>query len=245
MPTKESRELYLLERFLPELFSDTYILSQPAPPLPDAIVQVSGKKIGIEMTALILDEQSREREAKQDAILNEAQKLFEKQLHLPLHVTVDFSESGNWKNLERKQVAGLLADVVKRCVLAVKDLPESQTEFTIRTEAFVHPCIHSVSIFFLSRLTVPCWTPITTFWVPDAPLEKIQEIINRKSKNVNGYLTGCDEVWLLMLETGSPSSYYDHFEKLQEVAFDSGFARTLIGRISKGELVTLQTKRAL
>lgn len=242
MPTKASRELYLLERFLPELFQEVYILSQPAPPLPDAIIHVNGKKIGIEMTALILDEQAREREAKQDAILNEAQKLFEEQLQLPLHVTVNFLELGNWKNLERRHVAILLADVVKRCVLGVKDLPESQAQFTIRTEAFIHPCIHSVNIFFLHRLTVPCWTPITSFWVPSAPVEKIQEIINRKSKNVNGYLTGCDEVWLLLLETGSPSSYFDHFEKLQEVIFESDFSRTLIGRISKAELLALQTK---
>ena len=245
MPTKASRELYILERFLPELFEEVYTLSQPAPPLPDAIIHVNGKKIGIEMTALILDEQAREREAKQDALLNEAQKLFEEQLQLPLHVTVDFSESGNWRNLERKQVAILLADVIKRCVLGVKDLPGSQTEFTIRTEAFIHPCIHSVSIFFLNRLTVPCWTPITTFWVPSAPVEKIQEIINRKSKNVIGYLAGCDEVWLLLLETGSPSSYFDHYEKLQEVTFESDFSRTLIGRISKGDLLLLQTKRLL
>ena len=242
MPTKESRELYLLERFLPELFEQTYTLSQPAPPSPDAVVHLNGKRIGIEMTALILDEHAREREAKQDAILNEAQKLFDAKLQLPLHVTVDFSASANWRNLERKNVAKLLANFVQRFVLGVKDLPDSQVQFTIRTEAFIHPCIHSVSIFFLNRLTVPCWTPITTFWVPNAPVEKIQEIINRKSKNVNGYLTGCDEVWLLLLETGSPSSYFDHLEKLQEATFESDFSRTLLGRISKGELLTLQTK---
>ena len=42
MPTKSSRELYLLERFLPLLFAeDTYTVSQPVPPLPDAVVQLN------------------------------------------------------------------------------------------------------------------------------------------------------------------------------------------------------------
>jgi hypothetical protein len=88
---------------------------------------------------------------------------------------------------------------------------------------------------------MPCWSPDTTFWVPGVPIEKIQKIINRKNQNVTGYLKGCDEVWLLILETGSPSSYFDHFDKLKETIFVSGFARTLIGRISKGELLTLET----
>jgi hypothetical protein len=78
--------------------------------------------------------------------------------------------------------------------------------------------------------------------VPDAPMETIQGIINRKDKNLQGYLSGCDEVWLLLLETGSPSSYYDGFEQLNERTFTSGFARTLIGRIPNGEVIELRTQ---
>ncbi len=247
MPDKLSRELHLLERFLPTLLGNQpYTVSQPAPPLPDAILhvglQAGDRKIGIEMTALILDESSRERESKQDAVLNEAQKLFEQQLPLPLHVTVAFSTTADWRNLERKQAAKALADTVKRCVVEVKDLPESQTQFNIRTETVIHPCIQSVGVLFMDRLTIPCWTPITSFWVPDAPADKIQAIIDRKNQNISGYLRGCDEVWLLILEAGSPSSYYDGFEKLDETIFTSGFARTLIGRVPTGELVALPTQ---
>ncbi|MCC3153156.1 hypothetical protein Q3A66_09855 [Hymenobacter sp. BT770] len=246
MSTKESRELYLLERFLPQLFEgNSYSLSQPAPPLPDALIQVNGRKIGIEMTALILNEQAREREANQDAILTEAQRLFEEQFRLPLQVTVDFVEAVNWRNIDRKSVAALVADAVGTCVLEVKEMPQYLAQFDVRIDTFIHSHIQHISVFYLDTLTQPCWSPITTFWVPEAPVEKIQEIINRKNKNVSGYLSGCDEVWLLLLETGSPSSYFDHYEKLQEATFESDFSRTLIGRISKGELVTLQTKRVL
>ena len=77
--------------------------------------------------------------------------------------------------------------------------------------------------------------------MPDAPADLIQSIINRKSKNIKGYLSGCDEVWVLLLETGSPSSYYDGFENLKEIIFASGFTRTLIGRIPNGEVVELLT----
>ncbi|PJJ60429.1 hypothetical protein [Hymenobacter chitinivorans] len=240
MPDKQSRELFLLEKFLPTLFAETpFSLSQPKPPLPDFIIQVEGKKIGIEMTALILNEESREREAKQDAILDEAQRLFEARSHLPLQVTVGFSEAVDWSALNRKPIAAFLAGIIESSVLAVKDLPQNQAQFDIRIESFIHSHIHSVGIFYLDRLTTPCWSPITSFWVPDAPVAKIQEIITRKSNNISGYLTGCDEVWLLILETGSPSSYFDRFEKLQDTIFESGFARTVIGRISKGDLIEL------
>lgn len=242
MIDKLSRELYLLQRFTPKIFDNQlYTVSQPSPPLPDAIIHIDGRKVGIEMTALILDEHARERESKQDAILSEAQSLFEEQLQLPLHVTVVFSETENWRTLERRQVAEKLADTVKRCALAVKDLPESQVQFNVRTETFIHNSINSVSIFFLNRLTIPCWTPIASFWVPDVPVEKIQEVINRKSNKIAGYLSGCDEVWLLILETGSPSSYFDGFEKLQTTTFTTQFQRTLIGRIPTGELIELRT----
>ena len=122
MPTKESRELYLLKRFIPELFEGkAFSLSQPAPPLSDVLIEVNGKKIGIEMTALILNEQAREREANQDAILIEAQRLFEEQYQLPLQVTVDFEDAVNWRNLDRKSVAELVANAVGKCLLKVKE----------------------------------------------------------------------------------------------------------------------------
>jgi hypothetical protein len=242
MPTKESRELYLAERFLPELFNgQSFVLSQPAPPLPDIVVETKDKKIGIEMTALILDEECKQRESDQDAVLKEAQKLFEEKSQLPLHVTVSFEEAANWKQLNRRQIASFISSNVTDIVMQMRSLPQYKTQFDLRLDDIAHSHIQSIRIFYLDRLTMPCWSPDTTFWVSGVPIEKIQEIINRKNQNVTGYLKGCDEVWLLILETGSPSSYFDHFDKLKETSFVSGFARILIGRISKGELLTLET----
>ena len=242
MSTKASRELYLLERFLPAMFgNEPYVLSQLPPPLPDFIIEISGRKIGIEETDIIPDKKMIERESIQANILREAQRLFENQLQLPLHVRVTFAEADNWKNLERKKVSALLAGAIVCCVEEAKAMLQNQQCFDIPIEKFIHSHIQSVGVFYLSQLTDSCWSPRCSIWVPSVPVEKIQTIIDDKSKNVSGYLTGCDEVWLLMLETGSPSSYFDHFDKLQEVKFASSFARTLIGRIAGGNLVELQT----
>ena len=242
MPDKLSRELYLLERFLPELVENhPYTVSQPAPPLPDAVVDVNGRKIGIETTALILDGTISRREGEQDKILNEAQKQFEKQCQMPLHVSVSFAESGNWQKINRLQVASFVTDVVIRSISEVKELAQYKSHFSIRKGRLNHSYIRSIGISFSNKLTIPCWSPITSFMVPDAPIEAIQNIINRKSKNIQGYLSGCDEVWLLMLETGSPSSYYDGYEKLEEHKFVSSFTRTVIGRVPNGEVVALET----
>jgi hypothetical protein len=243
MPTKESRELYLAERFFPELLKDQpFTLSQPAPPLPDIVVETQDKKIGIEITALIFDEEGKRRESDQGAILREAQKLFEEKYQLPLHVTVSFEEVANWKQHNRRQIAHFIASNVMRFVAQVRSLPQYETQFDFHLDDVAHSHIQGIDIFYLNRLTIPCYESSTSFVVPSVSIEKIQEVINRKSQNVTGYLKGCDEVWLLIIETGSPSSYFEHFDKLKEDNFASGFSRTLIGRISKGELLVLETK---
>jgi hypothetical protein len=243
---KLSRELYLLERFLPSLFTkQSYSVSQPSPPLPDALINVNGQIIGIETTALILNKQSRQRESAQDGILNQAQINFETQCQMPLHVTVSFVETADWEQVERKQIATFLTEVVAGCILEAKELAQSNSHFTILKDRLHHSHIRRVGVSYSHRLTLPCWSPSIGFVVPDAPADLIQDIISHKSQKIGGYLSGCEEVWLLMLETGSPSSYYDGYEKLAKLTFTSGFARTLIGRIPNGEVVVLQTQQTL
>lgn len=243
MPDKQSRELYLVERFLPILLKDRpYTLSQPLPPLPDIIIHVDGIIIGIETTALVLDEKVKQREAVQDAILSQAQMTFERRHNMPLQVTVSFVEAANWKQVGRQQIASFLTDLVVDCLPEAELLSTSNSHFNIIKDRLHHSHIRRIDVFYSHLLTVPCWSPSTGFVVPDAPVNLIQSIINRKGKNIQGYRSGCDQVWLLILEIGSPSSYYGGFEKLDEVKFISGFTRTLIGQIPNGKVVELLTQ---
>jgi hypothetical protein len=242
MPDKQSRELFQLQRFLPDLFgSETYTLSQPNPPLPDAIIQLADRTIGIEITTLVADERLMQRESSQEVILSEAQKTFEQQHQLPLHIAVSFEDRASWKKRDCERVSIFLADVVGQLVLKAKDLPQHQTQFDIVSEDIEHTHINRVSVFYLKQLNMPCWSSLGSFWVPNAPVEEVQNIIRKKNKKADGYLSGCDEVWLLILETGAPSSYFSDFEKIQSHNFESNFTKTMIGRVSKGELLTLKT----
>ncbi|WBO86212.1 hypothetical protein [Hymenobacter yonginensis] len=242
MSDKQSRELYLLERFLPELLDGkSYSLIQPAPPLPDVIIHIDGKLVGIEITDLIPDSGVRQREAAQDAIVSQAQCLFEARHPIPLHVSVDFVESVDWKRVDRKQAAVYLANCVEQQIKHLISNLARQSQFDICINDVGHTHIQGFSLFYLDRLTESCWSPITSFWVPEISSETVQAIIQRKSNNVGGYLTGCEEVWLLILETGSPSSYFGSFEKLVSNSFISSFSKTLIGRVSKGEIIELKT----
>lgn len=180
-------------------------------------------------------------ESSQEAILSEAQKIFEQQHQLPLHVAVSFEDRASWKKRDCEQVSIFLANAVSQLVVKAKDLPEYQTQFDVVLGDIEHPHISRLSVFYLKQLTIPCWSPKGGFWVPNAPVEELQKIIRRKTQNVEGYLSGCDEVWLLILETGAQSSYFSNFEKLLPRTFESGFARTMIGRVSKGELLMLKT----
>lgn len=242
MSDKQSRELFQLQRFLPDLFgNEPYTLSQPNPPLPDAIIQLATRRIGIEITTLVVDERLIQMESSQETILSEAQKIFEQQHQLPLHVAVSFENRASWKKRDCEQVSIFLANAVSQLVVKAKDLPEYQTQFDVVLEDIEHSHISGINVLYLKQLTIPCWSPLGGFWVPNAPVEELQKIIRRKTQNVEGYLSGCDEVWLLILETGAQSSYFSNFEKLLLNTFESGFAKTMIGRVSKGELLMLKT----
>jgi hypothetical protein len=242
MPDKQSRELFHLQRFLPDLFGDEpYTLSQPNPPLPDAIIQLATRRIGIEITTLVVDERLMQMESSQEAILSEAQKIFEQQHQLPLHVAVSFEDRASWKKRDCEQVSVFLSNIVTQLVGKAKNSPQYQTQFDIVLENIEHAHINRISVLYLKQLTIPCWSPLGGFWVPNAPVEEVQKIISKKNQNIDGYLSGCDEVWLLILETGAQSSYFSNFEKLLPHTFGSGFAKTMIGRVSKGELLMLRT----
>lgn len=242
MPDKQSRELFHLQRFLPDLFGDEpYTLSQPNPPLPDAIIQLATRRIGIEITTLVVDERLMQMESSQEAILSEAQKIFEQQHQLPLHVAVSFEDRAIWKKRDCEQMSVFLSNIVTQLVGKAKNLPQYQTQFDIVLENIEHTHINRISVLYLKQLTIPCWSPLGGFWVPNAPVEEVQKIISKKNQNIDGYLSGCDEVWLLILETGAQSSYFSNFEKLLPHTFGSGFAKIMIGRVSKGELLMLRT----
>ncbi|RZK35160.1 MAG: hypothetical protein EOO61_12370 [Hymenobacter sp.] len=241
MPDKQSRELFQLQRFLPSLFGDVpYTLSQPSPPLPDTIIRLANRRIGIEITTLVVDERLMQMESSQETILSEAQRIFEQQHQLPLHVAVSFEDRASWKKRDCKQVSVFLANTVTQLIVNAKHLPQYQTQFEVVLEDIEHTHITRISVLYLKQLTIPCWSPQGGFWVPNAPVEEVQKIIRKKTQNVDGYLSGCDDVWLLILETGAQSSYFSNFEKLLPHTFESGFAKTMIGRVSKGELMTLR-----
>jgi hypothetical protein len=242
MPTKSSRELFKLESFLSILFGEqAYTILQPAPPLPDVIIQMNGRKIGIEITD-ISDEEIRQREASQNSILDEAQNIFESRCALPIHVGVDFVETASWKKKDCQQVGKFLAGMVNQHLLLIKDVSQYKESFDIQSRRINHSHIEKIRIFYKNTIACSAWSPNTGFCVPRITVNHIQEIINGKNRRVAGYLTGCDEVWLFMFEIGGPSSYFEGFDDLQEACFVSDFARTLIARNSKGKLITLLTR---
>jgi hypothetical protein len=125
MPDKQSRELFQLQRFLPSLFGDEpYTLSQPSPPLPDAIIQLANRRIGIEITTLVVDERLMQMESSQETILSEAQRIFEQQHQLPLHVAVNFEDRVSWKKRDCEQVSLFLANTVTQLILNAKHLTQ-------------------------------------------------------------------------------------------------------------------------
>lgn len=243
MPTTKSRELFLLERFIPQLIEQVeYSLEQPDPPLPDVIIEAGGRKIGIELTELIINDSEKRKEVIQESVLKEAQKEFEERYALPLHVTVSFTDSLEDKGLKKKLVAEHLAEIIIHQISQIKDELKNQESFSINLNRLNNQYFHSISIFYLSKLTIPCWSPLNSFWVPELPHIYIQEVITQKSKKVKGYLSGCEEVWLLILENGSPSSYFDNYENVESIVFESAFSKTIIGRIPQEDLINLKVK---
>ncbi len=102
--------------------------------------------------------------------------------------------------------------------------------------------IASLRIFRLPSLSRSHWNAAGAITVPRLDPPAIQDILNRKTSLLPGYLNHCDVCWLLLIADGFQfSGSVDVSESAYHHAFDSPFDRVLFFQVYERRIIRLFT----
>lgn len=86
------------------------------------------------------------------------------------------------------------------------------------------------------------WGPTEAYMVPHLPAEVVRERVSAKERHLKGYLSKCNEIWLLMvLDTGVSSNHFEVDEELLANRFSTSFSKLFLFRAFHSELFELET----
>jgi hypothetical protein len=237
---KKMLERYFLDVFkklLPD-FPEGEIMESEKP---DFLINTAKDRVGIEL-ARIFQEQSesgsslREEEENIRNIINKACIIYERQRLHPLYVNITFNRIRSKQKDHLNQLAHEIAKFVMTHIPPVNDpcfIRNSEQFRSILSDE-----IDSVAIGRFNSLSKNSWGTTEAGFIPENIVTHLQQLINRKNKNIESYHLKCDKCWLLVVaesarisssftpsETVKTNEYYSLFERTfyVDVALDNYF----------------------
>ncbi len=198
-PSKTDKENTFFENFL-SINNDTQIKKWERGESPDYIIFTADKKIGLEITTLVLDPSNSHHSlasirSAQNKCLKKAKILAEQSVLCPIKVEVQFRS--NYAAINVDDAANELAEFIKQNLSEIDDT---------RTWHFYESgLIYSKWISIrLGVINGHKWLNEHRFernhlnWMTINPVSEIQARINEKQSKISRYLQICDECWLLI-----------------------------------------------
>ncbi len=228
---QKQHERFLLERFIDVAMLQAEIIE--AREVPDFIVRVEGRLIGVEVTELFIshgpcNNLMQAQESISTRIVSTAQRLYQASGATPAHVTVCFSPGSDLRNLNRDRTANALASFVRGL-----NLIEGQC-VDWHPEELNDPLPYEVS--FVHTLGVPSfemahWGIARAGWVASLAVTPIQARIDEKAKILPTYQDTVAENWLLIVaDATKPSQLIEAKDDFDPRRVLSPFARTFFYR---------------
>ncbi len=254
---KKRRELFQLQLFK-ECFSSIAVaeISIIENDLPDGMIQVGDKKISVELTQIFWDEDAdgvnkKAQENLADIIMDLAEMKYQRYNLPPLQVNVSFVDKyGLNKNDNNKRLYSTDKEALSDYIVekVIKHLPASNEafieipEYNNNWERILDPKIHRIYISRFPELTENCWAVSGAGVIPFITVEKINEIIQKKSNRLVSYKNLYNKAWLVIIEDWNGLSGYFNFRNAEELLkkdFKSDFDRIFILRSRRKELIEL------
>jgi hypothetical protein len=179
-----------------ELLQIDSTLEARNPPAPDLVFCHKNTRIGIEHTRLFADEgfSPTSFQAYENIIEDIAERCrvaYVMRGLPPVEVKLHLSHE-----YPSKMRIPILVDWI---VNAVADNPESREIRNEWTGEMPHE-INSIRMFRFPSLTVTSFYPPRASWIKTVEIKWLQGKVDEKADRVPGYLSDCNEVWLLMVE---------------------------------------------
>lgn len=177
---------------------------------PDLMVHRSDGNIGIEVTTLYhkaASQSLKRQESEQQAVVNEALKIFEEQSNAWLHVSVHFGAHTEFNKRNRKQFAKAIANLVL-VHAPIQDGPRFLQNHWNDPQGFPYE-IDLIDIYRLKVQKRNHWIVPSGGFVQEDFIPELQERITKKDALIGGYHR-CAEYWLLIVgQNNSASTFFD------------------------------------
>ena len=229
--TKKQQERFFLEQFIIAASLQAEIVEMRESP--DFIIQVKGRRVGVEITELFISHDSKAdsmqaQESISKRIVEKAQKLYEKIGAPPAHVTVCFGPGRDLRLLNRDQTAQALVSFVSRLNLAERQLFEWRPE---ELDGALPDEISFIHALGLPNYEIAHWGVAGAGWVASLSLSLIQPRIDEKVQNLLLYRKAVAENWLLIVANSTkPSQFIEVKNDFDPSMVSSLFERTFFYR---------------
>ena len=203
---EELRFAHILFEQLPSLPSGNLMPSDR----PDILVHRSDGNIGIEVTKLhhkAASQSLKRQESEQQALVNQALKIFETKSNAWLHVSVHFGSYTQFNKRNRKQFSEAIANLVLANT-PNQDGPVFLENHWSDPQDFPYE-ISSIGIYRLPAQKRNHWTIPSTGFVQENFIPELQDIMSNKGNLLQDYQQ-CAEYWLLIVaQNNSASTFFD------------------------------------
>lgn len=218
---KQEAELILFKEFqrvAPDL--SLAEVSQPRPPAPDILGRRENRQIGVEITRFLRDVEKRQ-ESEQERCLKAAEQEYRIAGHPQVGVSILWSNSKNIPRRETTALAKMLSDFVADNVPTVGGFHQLEPLFPMVLAEYVD----IVSIERFAYEGAHLWNCMRAGWFPTLTPEELQNTIKAKEHNIEGYRAFCEELWLLIVSEGDPSSFIELSQGTTDHQYLTGFDR--------------------
>ncbi len=239
---KRRRERFLLDRFLEQQGIKPKSIDQLRPPSPDFLIDLGGRKVGIELTEIFIrpDKSKKypraaekpllqEVESITDLIVSQAREIYFEANNPLVLSTIAFSQVTRDKQ-KRKQIAESIADKIRDMISG------NSTEVVDWKPGTLDNGAHLLSeaVAFVHTRRVPekrfaRWTVARAGLVANLTPNHLQDRINLKAQQLKSYGKNKDieETWLLMVaDRTRPSQMLQRRADLPLGSLSSPFAKT-------------------
>lgn len=224
---RKAEEAYYFRRFCELSGRDALEpIEQPNPPAPDIVFVEEGRRIGVELTRSVTNQEARRTEDEVEKIVGEAKRRFEAAGGPPLLVGLFWKDGTRPRRSSRVQIADDLTVLVK------KHQPDVGCEAQLgwgEISDSLQSFVYRVDICRWPGLRHGLWQAPKATGVLKRNTAEIEERLAAKEKHVAKYREYCEEVWLLVYaESHKHSSWWQLPSETAEAVYSSRFDRVFV-----------------
>lgn len=214
---KKQHERFLLDRFL-ELQGISPASIEPLDP-PDFLIDLEGRKVGIEVTELFIRSNKSEAhpqpeeepllqaaESITNLIVSKARKIYFDAGNPPVLSTIWFSDRITLDKKKGDQIAELIAHQIQTMSLQNSQAVAWRSSEDENEERYLSESVAIIHTYRVPELRFARWTVARPGLVATLTPKHLQEVIDKKAKKINSYKKVAEEIWLLIVVDRTRSS---------------------------------------